>query len=712
MFWKLFDMRPEKLSLSPIPNCGLVHVEATVQAIVEVIHAFMLVDPANIPFAAQLFMKLLLCHDTQVSFGAKQSIIRVLRPKSRRRKVQLPAPAVAEATSAADTNVKATTASVSSLASSGGAAHQDSRQGSLDVFVENPGNYYAAPDPAGAENLVAVDDIIDVVGGQFPAAVMDLVGEGDDEAMVELAIALSLQEQNADENQVAGLLAVNPAAMLAEAGNAAAAAAAAAVANVPAQGRGSMDDRGHYSDTTASPAASDDEGSTAATDGSTLRTSPVPNEAAVADNGSESGGSPVESIIGENQVTSGRSSAYGEDGAVALASGGATPATRAQSREVPDSTTTSVDPDDLDASNAKLHQIRIILLECLIESLPEVRQVGGVHCIPFMQVMLMLSSDLDSGTDGERDRQAMSLLLNSLLGELQFDGSNRMTERTPNHEVKLIIMRLLSILMSRVKSSSSSKEASTLPGQYATTLTAQTLISSNILDLCLDMLVTLLGYWKQTVEEDVDVQTGRGSNQSATLHVQSNTSPPDMSPFFLRQYVRGHADDVFELYPQLLTEMVLRLPYQIKKISNTLAAQAASQGRQQHMPPSVTFSSAWLEHLCEYMMSPLTPYVKKQVRKLLSYICSSKERYRQIRDFHALDSHLTRIIETCRAAGFVEQTHSGTSSNTNISLNYDQTIALIERLKACSEIAGSRMANWQRYCHKHPSILPFFVQIR
>ena len=38
--------------------------------------------------------------------------------------------------------------------------------------------------------------------------------------------------------------------------------------------------------------------------------------------------------------------------------------------------------------------------------------------------------------------------------------------------------------------------------------------------------------------------------------------PPDMSPFFLRQYVKGHANDVFEDYPQLLTEMMLRLPYQ------------------------------------------------------------------------------------------------------------------------------------------------------
>ena len=47
------------------------------------------------------------------------------------------------------------------------------------------------------------------------------------------------------------------------------------------------------------------------------------------------------------------------------------------------------------------------------------------------------------------------------------------------------------------------------------------------------------------------------------LRVHATSPPPDMSPFFLRQYVKGHAADVFEAYPQLLTEMVLRLPYQV-----------------------------------------------------------------------------------------------------------------------------------------------------
>ena len=53
------------------------------------------------------------------------------------------------------------------------------------------------------------------------------------------------------------------------------------------------------------------------------------------------------------------------------------------------------------------------------------------------------------------------------------------------------------------------------------------------------------------------------------------SSLPDMSPFFLRQYVKGHAADVFEPYPQLLTEMALKLPYQVHKYAENNAVQPA-----------------------------------------------------------------------------------------------------------------------------------------
>lgn len=52
--------------------------------------------------------------------------------------------------------------------------------------------------------------------------------------------------------------------------------------------------------------------------------------------------------------------------------------------------------------------------------------------------------------------------------------------------------------------------------------------------------------------------------------------------------LQGHAADVFEAYTQLLTEMVLRLPYQIKKIADTSS----------RIPPPV-FDHSWFYFLSE-----------------------------------------------------------------------------------------------------------------
>lgn len=72
---------------------GLTHVETTVHAIVEIIHAFTTCDmEGTVAMAAKLYLELLLSDDTTVSFSAKQAIIRVLRPRLRRRRVLIPSP--------------------------------------------------------------------------------------------------------------------------------------------------------------------------------------------------------------------------------------------------------------------------------------------------------------------------------------------------------------------------------------------------------------------------------------------------------------------------------------------------------------------------------------------------------------------------------------------------------------------------------------------
>ncbi|KAL3197457.1 hypothetical protein MRX96_014627 [Rhipicephalus microplus] len=56
---------------------------------------------------------------------------------------------------------------------------------------------------------------------------------------------------------------------------------------------------------------------------------------------------------------------------------------------------------------------------------------SGVRAIPFMQVVLMLSSDLDSEDD--RDRTTLDNLLSSLIGELEKNVA-RLVQRSPSSE--------------------------------------------------------------------------------------------------------------------------------------------------------------------------------------------------------------------------------------------------------------------------------------
>jgi len=109
-------------------------------------------------------------------------------------------------------------------------------------------------------------------------------------------------------------------------------------------------------------------------------------------------------------------------------------------------------------------------------------------------------------------------------------------------------------------------------------------------------------------------------------------------------------------------------------------------------------------------MIHLTPFVRKQARKLLAFICGSKENYRQIRDFHTLDSHIKEIKRICAFGGFVDSPLSP-DQGVIISLSYDMTIVLNEHLKVCCELASSRTINWQRFCLKDISTLTFFFQV-
>lgn len=103
------------------------------------------------------------------------------------------------------------------------------------------------------------------------------------------------------------------------------------------------------------------------------------------------------------------------------------------------------------------------------------------------------------------------------------------------------------------------------------------------------------------------------------------------------------------------------------------------------------------QFLFQYMMTQQAPFVRRQVRKLLLYVCGSKESYRQIRDTHALDKHMVDIRSLCEKSGLRNR---GAHEQLPVMLPYDVLINLIEHIKACTEIATVRTSNWQKFCLK------------
>ncbi|MEQ2163900.1 hypothetical protein GOODEAATRI_001011, partial [Goodea atripinnis] len=183
-----------------------------------------------------------------------------------------------------------------------------------------------------------------------------------------------------------------------------------------------------------------------------------------------------------------------------------------------------------------LHMVRLMLLERLLQHLSQLHNVGGVQAIPYMQVILMLTSDLDG--EDEKDKGALDDLLGQLIAELG-------------------------------------------------------------------------------------------------------------------------------IHKKLLTEMVLRLPYQIKKIADT---------NPRILPP--VFDHSWF-----YYLSEQTPFVRRQVRKLLLFICGSKEKYRQLRDLHTLDSHVRSIKKLLEEQGIFLRAGVVTATSGS-ALQYDTLISLNIKLSS------------------------------
>lgn len=81
----------------------------------------------------------------------------------------------------------------------------------------------------------------------------------------------------------------------------------------------------------------------------------------------------------------------------------------------------------------------------------------------------------------------------------------------------------------------------------------------------------------------------------------------------------------------------------------------------------------------QYLMIQQTPFVRRQVRKLLLFICGSKEKYRQLRDLHTLDSHVCSIKKLLEEQGIFLRAGVVTVTSGS-ALQYDTLINLVSVL--------------------------------
>lgn len=255
---KLYAITPSCELQSSIVKIGLAHTEATIHYLVEIIFAFALSDLTSVDTMTAFFVDLLLNESSTISHSAKHAMIRLLRPRSKNRHNSVATPPTCLTPVPSGSGIQKNIPPHASRA------------------LSNPGPSGTAGPVASerfAEAMQDLDQRFGEVGDEEETAAGAVGGyavDADEDAIIEMAIALSLQEHEGDLQALQQDL-----------------------ANM----RGG--------DAFSGP-ASDDEGSNAATDGSNLRTSPAEPAGS---GGSESGGSGVESIA----CTSGRSSTYGGD---------------------------------------------------------------------------------------------------------------------------------------------------------------------------------------------------------------------------------------------------------------------------------------------------------------------------------------------------------------------------------------------------------------
>lgn len=254
-------------------SAGIQRVETAAMGLAEIIYSVMASDVSLVPNLSPCLIKLLLSRNNQICVPVRTVLVKRLRPKNvRKRRVTIPGPSPPHCATP-----DATADSPREGIPSGSAQQRQPELPQLPlVEVDEPIVMLDGQDnEAQMQLLNPLDAFMGPDGFAMPPG-MDLQSDAEDEAMVELAIALSLQEQAggaalAIQGIQEGLQALED--MHNEVLHVAEGLSPPGEETDAARMDGSHEAGGAESDATASPPPSDDEGSTVATEGSTMRNS-------------------------------------------------------------------------------------------------------------------------------------------------------------------------------------------------------------------------------------------------------------------------------------------------------------------------------------------------------------------------------------------------------------------------------------------------------
>lgn len=211
LLYELHDITPSYEAQCSIVRVGLSHIESTVQALVEIIYAFALSDPSLVESMTKCFVTLLLNRATVISYSVKQAMIRLLRIRVKRRKPVNVSPPICM-TPTPSTSQQALAQGFAAVAAGGGGEASASgptggapiqfMQEAAALNEEFAGLQDGLDDPLlepvqrSAQVLASVESLLNMGALRALPQLLDMQPDADDEAIMDIAIAMSLREQD------------------------------------------------------------------------------------------------------------------------------------------------------------------------------------------------------------------------------------------------------------------------------------------------------------------------------------------------------------------------------------------------------------------------------------------------------------------------------------------------------------------------------------